>query len=141
MAGVCNSEKRSLFFSRLPVSGIDYRPAFSPFARRQQAAAISAIVSPQVETPRGIVDLLVDSCKRAGRRTDSHLLAFSLDLQPVPGWALLRRSLRLLAQGAACDGAHGRVDLNIGSRTFGTIGGGVRGTTTRVIQLGAKFGF
>ena len=33
------------------------------------------------------------------------------------------------------------VDLNIRSQTFGTIGGGVRGTTTRVIQLGAKFVF
>ena len=33
------------------------------------------------------------------------------------------------------------VDLNIRCRTFGMIGGGVRGTTTRVIQLGAKFVF
>ena len=33
------------------------------------------------------------------------------------------------------------VDLNIRSQTFGTIGGGGRGTTTRVIQLGAKFVF
>ena len=33
------------------------------------------------------------------------------------------------------------VDLNIRSQTFGAIGGGVRGTTTRVIQLGAKFVF
>ena len=33
------------------------------------------------------------------------------------------------------------VDLNIRSQTFGTVGGGVRGTTTRVIQLGAKFVF
>ena len=33
------------------------------------------------------------------------------------------------------------VDLNVRSQNFGTIGGGVRGTTTRVIQLGAKFVF
>ncbi len=33
------------------------------------------------------------------------------------------------------------LDLNIRSQTFGAIGGGVRGTTTRVIQLGAKFVF
>lgn len=33
------------------------------------------------------------------------------------------------------------VDLNIRSQTFGMIGGGVRGTTTRVIQLGGKFVF
>jgi hypothetical protein len=33
------------------------------------------------------------------------------------------------------------VDLNIRSQTFGMIGGGVRGTTTRVVQLGAKFVF
>ena len=33
------------------------------------------------------------------------------------------------------------VDRNIRSQTFGTIGGGVRGITTRVIQLGAKFYF
>lgn len=35
-----------------------------------------------------------------------------------------------------------RVDLNIRSKTtFGTVGGGVQGITTRVIQLGAKFNF
>ena len=33
------------------------------------------------------------------------------------------------------------LDLGIRSQTFGMIGGGVRGTTTRVIQLGAKFVF
>ncbi|WP_321469930.1 carboxypeptidase-like regulatory domain-containing protein [uncultured Paludibaculum sp.] len=33
------------------------------------------------------------------------------------------------------------VDLNIRSATFGTVGGGVRGITTRVIQLGAKLYF
>jgi hypothetical protein len=33
------------------------------------------------------------------------------------------------------------VDLNLNSQTFGTIGGGVRGVTTRVIQLGAKLNF
>ncbi len=33
------------------------------------------------------------------------------------------------------------LDLNVRSQTFGAIGGGVRGTTTRVIQLGAKFVF
>ncbi|HEY3442979.1 MAG TPA: TonB-dependent receptor [Paludibaculum sp.] len=33
------------------------------------------------------------------------------------------------------------VDLNIRSATFGSVGGGVRGLTTRVIQLGAKFHF
>lgn len=33
------------------------------------------------------------------------------------------------------------VDRNIRSQTFGSIGGGVRGITTRVIQLGAKFYF
>jgi hypothetical protein len=33
------------------------------------------------------------------------------------------------------------VDLNLNSQTFGTIGGGVRGVTTRVIQLGAKLYF
>ena len=33
------------------------------------------------------------------------------------------------------------VDLNIRSQTFGSIGAGVRGTTVRVIQLGAKFVF
>ncbi len=33
------------------------------------------------------------------------------------------------------------VDLNIRSLTFGAIGGGVQGITTRVIQLGAKLNF
>ena len=33
------------------------------------------------------------------------------------------------------------VDLNIRSATFGMVGGGVQGITTRVIQLGAKFNF
>ena len=33
------------------------------------------------------------------------------------------------------------VDLNIRSQTFGSVGGGVRGITTRVVQLGAKFMF
>jgi hypothetical protein len=33
------------------------------------------------------------------------------------------------------------VDLNIQNPTFGMVGGGVRGITTRVIQLGAKFNF
>ena len=33
------------------------------------------------------------------------------------------------------------VDLNIRSKTFGAIGGGVQGVTTRVIQLGAKLYF
>lgn len=33
------------------------------------------------------------------------------------------------------------VDLNVRSQTFGMIGGGVRGTTVRVVQLGAKFVF
>lgn len=33
------------------------------------------------------------------------------------------------------------VDLSLTSQTFGAIGGGVRGVTTRVIQLGAKFNF
>ena len=32
----------------------------------------------------------------------------------------------------------GTVDLNIRSKTFGSVGGGVQGITTRVIQLGAK---
>ena len=35
----------------------------------------------------------------------------------------------------------GTVDLNIRSLTFGKVGGGVRGITTRVVQLGAKFVF
>jgi hypothetical protein len=35
----------------------------------------------------------------------------------------------------------GTVDLNIRSKTFGSIGGGVQGITTRVIQLGAKLNF
>ena len=35
----------------------------------------------------------------------------------------------------------GIVDLNIRSKTFGSIGGGVQGITTRVIQLGAKLNF
>ncbi len=35
----------------------------------------------------------------------------------------------------------GSVDLNIRSQTFGKVGGGVRGITTRVVQLGAKFVF
>ncbi len=35
----------------------------------------------------------------------------------------------------------GTVDLNIRSKTFGAIGGGVQGITTRVIQLGAKLNF
>lgn len=35
----------------------------------------------------------------------------------------------------------GAVDRNIRSATFGAIGGGVQGVTTRVIQLGAKFVF
>ncbi len=33
------------------------------------------------------------------------------------------------------------VDLNLTSQTFGSVGGGVRGVTTRVIQLGAKLNF
>ena len=33
------------------------------------------------------------------------------------------------------------VNLNIRSQTFGSIGGGVTGITTRVIQLGAKLNF
>ena len=33
------------------------------------------------------------------------------------------------------------VDLNIRSATFGAVGGGVQGITTRVIQLGAKLNF
>jgi hypothetical protein len=33
------------------------------------------------------------------------------------------------------------VDLGLNNQTFGTIGGGVRGVTTRVIQLGAKLNF
>jgi hypothetical protein len=33
------------------------------------------------------------------------------------------------------------VDLNIRSQTFGSVGGGVQGITTRVIQLGAKLNF
>ena len=33
------------------------------------------------------------------------------------------------------------LDLNIRSATFGTVGGGVQGITTRVIQLGAKLNF
>jgi hypothetical protein len=35
----------------------------------------------------------------------------------------------------------GTVDLNIRSATFGSVGGGVQGITTRVIQLGAKLNF
>jgi hypothetical protein len=35
----------------------------------------------------------------------------------------------------------GTVDLNARSQTFGSIGGGVQGITTRVIQLGAKLNF
>jgi hypothetical protein len=35
----------------------------------------------------------------------------------------------------------GSVDTNVQSRTFGSVGGGVRGVTTRVIQLGAKLVF
>jgi hypothetical protein len=35
----------------------------------------------------------------------------------------------------------GTVDLNIRSKTFGSVGGGVQGITTRVIQLGAKLNF
>ena len=35
----------------------------------------------------------------------------------------------------------GSVDRNVQSRTFGAVGGGVQGVTTRVIQLGAKFYF
>lgn len=37
--------------------------------------------------------------------------------------------------------APGDVDRSFTSRTFGAVGGGVRGVTTRVIQLGAKFSF
>ena len=33
------------------------------------------------------------------------------------------------------------VDLGLNSQTFGTIGGGVRGVTTRVVQLGGKLYF
>ena len=33
------------------------------------------------------------------------------------------------------------VDTNLNSKTFGSIGGGVQGITTRVIQLGGKFRF
>lgn len=35
----------------------------------------------------------------------------------------------------------GSLDRNIRSQTFGMIGGGVQGITTRVVQLGAKFNF
>jgi hypothetical protein len=35
----------------------------------------------------------------------------------------------------------GTVDLGIRSKTFGSIGGGVQGITTRVIQMGAKLNF
>ncbi|HKX32513.1 MAG TPA: TonB-dependent receptor, partial [Blastocatellia bacterium] len=35
----------------------------------------------------------------------------------------------------------GTVDLNRNSRTFGMVGGGTRGITTRIIQLGAKLSF
>ncbi len=35
----------------------------------------------------------------------------------------------------------GSVDRNVQSRTFGSVGGGVQGVTTRIIQLGAKFVF
>ena len=35
----------------------------------------------------------------------------------------------------------GTVDLNIRNLTFGSVGGGVQGITTRVIQLGAKLNF
>ena len=35
----------------------------------------------------------------------------------------------------------GSVDRNVQSRTFGAVGGGVQGVTTRIIQLGAKFYF
>jgi hypothetical protein len=35
----------------------------------------------------------------------------------------------------------GSVDRNVRSRTFGAVGGGVQGVTTRVVQLGAKFYF
>jgi len=35
----------------------------------------------------------------------------------------------------------GTVDRNIRSKTFGAVGGGVQGVTTRVIQLGAKLLF
>jgi hypothetical protein len=35
----------------------------------------------------------------------------------------------------------GSVDRNVQSRTFGTVGGGVQGVTTRIIQLGAKVVF
>lgn len=37
--------------------------------------------------------------------------------------------------------APGSVDRNVQSRTFGAVGGGVRGVTTRIIQLGAKLVF
>jgi hypothetical protein len=37
--------------------------------------------------------------------------------------------------------APGDVDRTITSRTFGAVGGGVRGVTTRVTQLGAKVYF
>jgi len=33
------------------------------------------------------------------------------------------------------------VDLNMRSLTFGSVGGGVQGITTRVIQVGAKLNF
>jgi hypothetical protein len=33
------------------------------------------------------------------------------------------------------------LDLNIRNATFGAVGGGVQGITTRVIQLGAKLNF
>jgi len=37
--------------------------------------------------------------------------------------------------------APGSVDRNVRSRTFGAVGGGVQGVTTRIIQLGGKFYF
>ena len=35
----------------------------------------------------------------------------------------------------------GTVDRNLRSATFGSVGGGIQGVTTRVIQLGAKLVF
>ena len=35
----------------------------------------------------------------------------------------------------------GTVDRNFRSATFGSVGGGIQGVTTRVIQLGAKLVF
>ena len=64
------------------------------------------------------------------------------------GEDVLRKALAMTADHAVLVSRQGNtnpdpatVDRNIRNATFGSVGGGIQGITTRVIQLGAKFYF